>query len=425
LLYGMNYQTVLIMNSFILFWGMDSRFLLPKKTTLLLSLYLFAILFLSFFFSYNINILMLLVFLVVRFCVLLHRFQNWGIPLISFLWKTMLIASLWLFTFFLPGSFFNVSFGSSLKEVLLLFCLQLILLIFICLFTDCIVKKYNVITLLTNNKKRHKKEGITISLLYSVIFISHLFIFSTYSLSFFIFSILTLMISALLFIIFFYILTVSQQKMDEYQLLVLNFKKIKAKYEQISDFRHDYNGLLLSINGYLQAEDLEGAKNYVTSLVDYSASVLVPDYYTELDKVPIPPVQSVLASFGEQAIEQEIQFQIVIKNKITELEMELIDFIRCLSILLSNAFEAVSEQDEPIVYMNLEKTTDSILLIIKNADHSTVALNSLLVKGYTSKKTNAGRGLYIITKICDNYTGVDFSIERINQIFTATLSIKL
>jgi two-component system sensor histidine kinase AgrC len=422
---AINYQTVLILNSILLLWGIDVPFFLTKKTALLLNLYLAVTLLLSFRLSYDTNTILLILFAVIRFYILLFRFENWVIPIISFLWKFTLVAFLWFFTFFLPDILFGIEFTLSPKEVLPFLFVQLIGLLFFCWLTDYIIKKYRILTLLSNSRKKYKKEGLTILSLYIILFSTHLFIFSSYSISFFVFSFLTLVISAFLFMIFFYVIASSAQKIEEYQTSIATLAKIKEKYEQINDFRHDYNGLLLSLNGYLCADDTEGAKNYIHSLVNYSTNMLVPEYYTQLDKIPIPPIQSVLASFGEQALSENIKLHVDIKNSISYLEIEIIDFIRCLSILLCNAFEAVTTQKNPDVYVSLEKTDCHLLLQVKNQDFSNIPLQNMLIKGYTSKANNAGRGLNIILKICENYTGADFHIERMNQIFTATLSIKL
>lgn len=152
--------------------------------------------------------------------------------------------------------------------------------------------------------------------------------------------------------------------------------------------------------------------------------MLIPEYYFQLSRIPIPPVQSVLAAFGEQALEQKIEFILDIEVEIPYINMELVDFIRCLTILINNAFEASSMLEHRTIHVNIEKKDNYFIFNIKNEDYSQVPLNDLLKKGFSSKSNHSGSGLNIVTNICENYRNVSFEIKRADNIFIATISVR-
>jgi two-component system sensor histidine kinase AgrC len=195
------------------------------------------------------------------------------------------------------------------------------------------------------------------------------------------------------------------------------------QYELTSSFRHDYTGILISLSGYIDTDDLEGAKSYLHSIIDYSSDILVPKYYSELIKILSTPIIAVLTPFGEKTIEHQIDFSLTVATPFHYVNMDLIDVIRCLNILLNNAFESVQEQPNSFIQVISENNEKYLYLIIKNPDTSTIPLEKIMKKGFSSKSNHSGKGLYIVFKICNYYNNVHFAIHRINGIFTTTLTI--
>lgn len=151
--------------------------------------------------------------------------------------------------------------------------------------------------------------------------------------------------------------------------------------------------------------------------------LLIPEYYSQLTKISLMPIKSILASFGERAIHQNITFLLNIRTTINEININIIDFVRCISIFLNNSFGAVQTQNNPTIQVIFEKREHYILFTVKNFNNSSVSLDKLMKRDFSTKPQHAGKGLYIINKICNNYSGAYFSIERTSDFFIATITI--
>lgn len=419
----MNSQTMIFLNCFILVWGIDFRTLFTRRQCIFLSGVLFFSIVASLTFSYKVNLLIFLIYLTIRFYMLLTRFNNWLTPLLSFLLKFTILAFLWMISFDLPELLFHFNFLSSSYLKLILICSQSTFLILFSQYFTKAAKKMDIINMLNSIKKKYKYFSLTVISMYLFIFIVHLLFYQSQSPLLFIISFIPLFTSASLLSVLFYFIAASYRKDQEYHILSLTLSSIKEKYEQTHEFRHDYKGILLSLNGYLEAGQVEEATNYVHSIIDYSTNMLIPEYYTQLSLIPLPPVQSVLASFGEKALEQNVDFILDIRTEISYINMELIDFIRCLTILINNAFEGATKQKKHTVYVTMEKKDNYFILNTKNEDYSNTPLNKLLKRGFSSKANHSGNGLNIVTGICDNYIKASFDIKRIDNVFVTTLSI--
>ncbi|MBO0472167.1 GHKL domain-containing protein [Enterococcus ureasiticus] len=223
----------------------------------------------------------------------------------------------------------------------------------------------------------------------------------------------------------FYLISSSYTQKEEYTQLSQSLITVQEKYQSITDFRHDYKGILISLNGYLELDDIENAKKYIASITNYSSSVLIPEYYFQLSNISITPLQSVLATFGENMNQKKVPFTLIVEGKIIDIGIQLIDYIRCLTILLNNAEEAVISKKEPTIQVEMTQTESEVILVIKNSDYSNTPLTKIVENGFTSKENHTGKGLSIINKLENEYSNLDFRIERTNNVFVARLVVSL
>jgi two-component system sensor histidine kinase AgrC len=414
---------MLYIDGLLLMWIVDYRNIFQKKECIFLSIYLTLALLLSILYPYILDWFFLSFVIIIRSVIIVYRYNNWLIPVVSFLWKFTFLLFIWLLTYDFPLIFFSFNSLSSLQTIFLLVFAQLSLLVPICFLIRHFIKLFNVVTVLNSVKKKYRLFSILVIAFYTITIILYLQSLYSNSTSRLLLSFLIVCISGFLFSIIFYFISKDYKQSEEFKIMAHLLSHNTQQYELTSNFIHDYNGILLSLNGYLDSGDLEGAKKYLHSIVDYSADILGSKYYLELTKITVTPVIAVLSTFSEKATNLQIDIALTVTRPLYYVNMDLIDFIRCLNILLNNAFESVQDQPNSFIQVIFENNEKYLSLIIKNPDTSTIPLEKIMKKGFSSKSNHSGKGLYIVSKICNNYNNVHFAIHRINGIFTTTLTI--
>ncbi|MBO0455058.1 sensor histidine kinase [Candidatus Enterococcus murrayae] len=416
--------SLICLSSLLYLWVVDNKTFFKRKETLYQSLYLIVLFFLSLIQAYGFLSYAFFPFFIVRFLILSKRFDSWLISGVSLIWKFTILVIIQLLTFDLPRLLFSINFFSSIPVTTLLVISQIVLCLFLCGITSHFINRLNMIEIFSSIKKRYRVASLLVLLFFMVTFSLYFFGIQKNSLSILLLSSILLCLSGILFSSLFYFIVKTYKQAKEYEILSLSLSKITKKYENISDFRHDYNGILLSLSGYIDSGDLKNAQRYIHSIIDYSSGIFIPEYYTQLSKISLMPIKSVLASYGEKAINKDIAFILKVPTTINCIKMDVIDFIRCLTVLLDNAFESVVGQKKNVIQVTLENHNDYFSLTIKNPDPSSVPLEKLMEKGYSTKKKHKGKGLSNIAKICDEYNGVDYTIQRLSNTFVASLIIE-
>ncbi|WYJ82844.1 two-component system, LytTR family, sensor histidine kinase AgrC [Enterococcus sp. DIV0840] len=408
-----------------LLWSMDYRITVSKKQTIFLSVFVVSIMIANFFLHYYVITVFFLIFILLRSKFIETRFSNSIVPVVSFLWVFTLLSAIWIFTFDLPRIFFSPTLFNSNLSFFLLGVLHLMLLSLCSIFTHTLIKKFNVLAIFYSVKKRYRKLSYVILSVYLILFFIHKFYLLTTQTEAFVLSCLIFILGGFLFSLIFYLISSSYTQKEEYTQLSQSLITVQEKYQSITDFRHDYKGILISLNGYLELDDIENAKKYIASITNYSSSVLIPEYYFQLSNISITPLQSVLATFGENMNQKKVPFTLIVEGKIIDIGIQLIDYIRCLTILLNNAEEAVISKKEPTIQVEMTQTESEVILVIKNSDYSNTPLTKIVENGFTSKENHTGKGLSIINKLENEYSNLDFRIERTNNVFVARLVVSL
>ena len=128
---------------------------------------------------------------------------------------------------------------------------------------------------------------------------------------------------------------------------------------------------------------------------------------------------------------ENIEVFINISNKIiTDLDRlgtkNLTKICKILGILLDNAKEAARKSKDKLVVIDLYKEKGNIIIYIENSiDNNKIDLKSINNKGFSTKGSNRGYGLYIVNKILDNSKRISLyqNINKFNK-FISILTIK-
>jgi len=235
------------------------------------------------------------------------------------------------------------------------------------------------------------------------------------------FALLLILISA---IILYNRIIIDEEKLARSQLQVRMFEitqnhisQINSLYTQLSSVRHDLHNHLSAILGYLNAEDYNSLKDYLSTLVTVSENIFE---YTN------HPVLNVLISSGASMAEEkniDFAFNLILPQK---LPVNDVDLCILVSNILDNAFEASERSSEPR-YVNLTaRIVDSYWTIAcKNSVHDKSDYrSSTCMRSTKSKPELHGIGTRQIQEIAEK-TGGFVAYKHKEYEFSTLVMLKM
>ena len=257
------------------------------------------------------------------------------------------------------------------------------------LLVKSIDKQTRFLNLLFTYPTEHYFGGICILLSWGVIYLvlgSVHFRSSNYLLL----SLLSIVIS--FFSLFFSIMLISFQVKERQHQESLQLYQINEEYyHHLEEFKHDYKSLLFSLKIILQ-ENKKETLEFLEILEDHSAAIFEKPQIQQLTNIVSPAVRGVFLKFLEKAESEKIPIQVVIPVEVKTIPIDLVVFIRCLSIFISNAFDHRVADQSPITINLLEEKEGLRFSIANKANPTNLTLSEMVKRGKTSKK-NGGVGV--------------------------------
>lgn len=201
-------------------------------------------------------------------------------------------------------------------------------------------------------------------------------------------------------------------------ILVQYFESLKAR-------EHEYKNHLNIIYTMLDVSSEEKTREVVK---DYIKSTVNKDYLSKLIHIDNDVLKALIYSKICEAEEKGIIFKYEINTNLVNLKMDNSELGILLSNLLNNAFEAVEECERKLVHLEVEKLSvnnkDTYKIIVKNSvkDFNNINVSQMFLKGYSTKGSNRGFGLYNIQKIIKKASG-NISIEADKDIINIEITL--
>ena len=215
-------------------------------------------------------------------------------------------------------------------------------------------------------------------------------------------------------------------KQSSYDNLQEYMVQIEELYQNIRVFRHDFANIMVSMNGFIEENDMEGLKKYYNKQI-FPISTLLneeKDAIARLHNLDIIELKSLIAVKINYALEMKIKVDLEITEKINQINMKSIDLIRIMGILLDNAIEACQECEKKRLSLSIIKMDKDITIIVKNTYvKQDVDYSKLGFPGISSKGIHRGTGLYNIKTIIHSYDNVVMDTEYGNNHFTQMIEI--
>ena len=217
-------------------------------------------------------------------------------------------------------------------------------------------------------------------------------------------------------------IALNQKKFE--QLYLQNYTdEIVSLYNEIRGFRHDYAGMMVSMQTAIDSQDLQEIDRIYNEVFVKANHKLRSDKYTyfDLNNLEDSALRSVIAQSIANARVHNIEYTLEVKDIISPLSMELLDLVRVMSILLNNAVEGALESYRKQMEVAVIKLESEILIIIQNSrKNRSIKPEEIFNIGYSTKGINRGIGLNNVKEILEKYDDViletEIDEERFKQI---------
>ena len=217
------------------------------------------------------------------------------------------------------------------------------------------------------------------------------------------------------------------QKKFEQEHLQTYTDEIVALYNEIRGFRHDYAGMLVSMQMAIDSKDLQEIDRIYNQVLVKANQKLRSDKYTyfDLNNIEDSALRSLIAQSIVYARNKDVEFTLEVKDIITRLSIDLLDFVRIMSVLLNNAVEGAAESylkqmEVAVIKMDLE----TVIVIQNSCKYTMTPSEDLFELGFSTKGRNRGIGLNNVKDILDKYENIILETEMEDSKFRQIIRFK-
>lgn len=215
-------------------------------------------------------------------------------------------------------------------------------------------------------------------------------------------------------------------RQDSYNRLQEYTNQIENMYSSLRSFKHDYSNIMLSMSGYIEANDMDGLKEYFDKEILPLSKKITKNtaHINQLMNIKTTELKSIISSKLLYAIELNINVNIEVTDEIVSLPIDTLDLCRVIGIFLDNAIEATLETDQPSIrfaLINLE--TEYIFVISNTFLEKGIPYATLAKPNVSTKGANRGIGLYNAHEIISRYNHAFLDTEIQDKIFVQRLQL--
>ena len=237
--------------------------------------------------------------------------------------------------------------------------------------------------------------------------------------------------------IFFFIINLVSyfiiEKIITYFRLELNYfdrdymDEIVGLYNEIRGFRHDYAGMLVCMQMAIDSGDLQEIDRVYNEVLVKANLKLRSDKYTyfDLNNIEDSALRSLIAQAIVYAGNNGVEFSLEVKDTITNLQIELLDLVRIMSVLLNNAVEGSAESCKKKIEVAVIKMDYETVIVIQNSCKVTSTHpEDLFALGFSTKGANRGIGLNNVKEILDKYENIILETVMEDSTFRQVIRFK-
>lgn len=195
--------------------------------------------------------------------------------------------------------------------------------------------------------------------------------------------------------------TIERQEEDN-RTMQETVNKLGSLYNEIRGFRHDFGGIIASMEPALARNDVDEIRTiYQDVFLKTNEKIKKADYTAfNLQNIEDIPLRNVLAKTMISAQNQGIAVTLETTGYVRKLDIPMLEAVRLLSILTTNALETAVKAREPKIDLALIADGDNVIFIIKNTrEERSLQQNRLNQRGYSTKGNGRGNGLAMLEEM--------------------------
>lgn len=219
----------------------------------------------------------------------------------------------------------------------------------------------------------------------------------------------------------------------------VNSRDISKKYNELFDYLekyekeivekrkiiHDYKNQLIVINGYIG--DDKKLREYLSELINEQKNISDNSLISNIDK--LPRGLKGLLYYKLSHIDENIHIKLDVLNslkKFNNISSKLNkDILKIIGILLDNAIEAVEDEKDNFIYIEISIKKDIFRVYIENSCSKRINIEDIIKLGYSTKGKNRGYGMPLIQDILKRQRNIKLDIDIENKKFISDLKVKI
>ena len=217
------------------------------------------------------------------------------------------------------------------------------------------------------------------------------------------------------------------QQESELKVLKYYVDEIEQQSMEIRQFKHDYQNIMLSLEGYIRDKEYEELESFFYKEILKTSKTLDEKELrlSDIKYIKNKEVKSILIAKMQKAFSLNIEIEFMAREEIERLPMESIALIRIIGILLDNAIEAVQEIEGGKILVSLLRNEQDIHLYVQNTYNGEgMDMNAIYQKGYSSKGKDRGMGLVNLSEFTRKYDNLFLKTEVQGDQFIQMVTIE-
>lgn len=214
-----------------------------------------------------------------------------------------------------------------------------------------------------------------------------------------------------------------ENKSYELENQIFYNKTMESLMGELKRFKHNYNNMLVVINGYIKLKQWDGLSKYFSEIIE-TTNNFEQNGNISLLNIKSAGILGILTSKIEYAKNNKIVIKTLVYDEIKEVDMKISELCEVLGVLLDNAIEEANVcKNDKCVDIIIEKENGYVSFIVENSITKKVDIKEIFKDGYTTKGNGHGTGLHIVKKIIEKYDNVVLNSAAKNNKFIQELVI--
>lgn len=202
-------------------------------------------------------------------------------------------------------------------------------------------------------------------------------------------------------------------------------KSLEILYDKVKGFKHDFDNIVSTLDGYIETNDMSGLKEYFKEVkkdckITNNLSIINPRTINN------PGIYSLLNNKYFKAINLGINFELEYFIDLNKLDVNLYQLSRILGILIDNAIEEAEKCKDKIINLSFireNKNNRSIITVKNTYSNKNVDIEKIFKKGESGKENHSGIGLWEVKNYVSKSKNLDLFTTKDNKFFKQELTI--